>query len=69
MGALGADFYNLTFFSSRPRYIFSDDLAPPIGQFFVNFSPVADGANPDDTRFAIQLVNDAKSSDFEFPQP
>ena len=69
MGALGADFYNLTFFSSRPRYIFPDDLAQPVGQFLVNFSPVTDGENPDDTCFAIQLINDTESSDFEFPQP
>ena len=56
MGALGADFYNLTFFSSRPRYIFPDDLAQPVGQFLVNFSPVTDGEDPDDTRLAIQFV-------------
>jgi len=54
------------FFSSPS--IFPGDLAQLAGQFFVNFSPVTDREDPDDTRFAIQLVNDAKSSDFEFPQ-
>jgi hypothetical protein len=43
-------------------------LAQSISQLFVNFLPVADGKNPDKPRFAIRFVNDAESSDFEFPQ-
>jgi hypothetical protein len=31
-------------------------LAQSVGQFFVNFSSVANGEEPDDARFAIQLV-------------
>jgi hypothetical protein len=43
-------------------------LAQSVGQFLVNFSPVADGEDPDDPRFPVQSVNDAKSLDFECPQ-
>jgi hypothetical protein len=44
------------------------DLTQFVRQSFVNFSPVADGENPENPRFTIQFVNDAKSSDFEAPQ-
>jgi hypothetical protein len=35
---------------------------------FINFSPVADGEDPENPRFTIPFVNDAKSSDFEAPE-
>jgi hypothetical protein len=44
-------------------------LAQPVGQFLVNFSPVADGENPDAPRFTIKLVNNAESPNLVFPRP
>jgi len=49
------------------RLFFRGGSSQPVGQFFVNFSPVADGEDPDHPRFAIRFVNDAESSDFEPP--
>jgi hypothetical protein len=43
-------------------------LAQSVGYFFVNFSPMADGENPDQSGFAIQFVNNAKLPDFDSPQ-
>jgi len=34
-------------------------LEQPVGYFFVNFPPVADGENPDHSGLAIQFVDDA----------
>jgi hypothetical protein len=47
--------------------VFSD-LEQSVGHLFINFSPVPDGEDPDNSRFAIQFVNDAKASDFDSPQ-
>ena len=61
---MGSEFHDSTFFLGGCLFT-RGDSAQPIGQFFVNFSPVADGEDPDDPRFAIQLVKDAESPDFE----
>ena len=44
------------------------DLAQSVRQLLINFPPVAGGEDPENPRFTMQFVNDAKSSDFEAPE-
>ena len=43
------------------------DLAQLVGQFFVNFSSVADREDPDAPGLAIDFINKAKASHLVFP--
>jgi hypothetical protein len=44
------------------------DLAQSFRHLLINLPPMADGEDPENPRFTMQFVNDAKSSDFEAPQ-
>ncbi len=44
------------------------DLAQSFRQLLINLPPVADGEDPENPRFTVQFVNDAKSSDLEAPE-
>ena len=45
------------------------DCAQSIGEFFVNLAPMTDGVDLQNPCFSVDPVNNAKSSDFVFPQP
>ena len=70
-GPLRADpcsgFYDSTLFPVVTLFT-SSGVAESISQFFVNLSPVTYREDPDEPCFAIDFIDEAKSSDFVFPQ-
>src|SRR5262245_55703269 len=53
----------------KTRLFFCRCSADPLSQLFVNLLPMADSKDPDNPRAAIQFIDNAKSPDFESPQP
>jgi hypothetical protein len=53
---------------STYREGYRDGVSQSVSEFFVNLSSVADRKDPDEPSFAIDFIDEAKSSHLVFPE-